>query len=148
MKLAVHAPGRLVVRTTPVADPGDLLARLPHPTALAWVREGDGLVGWGEAARLELPGGHDRFAAADAWLREMFGSAEVDDPLGRPGTGPVAFGSFGFDPKSADSVLIVPRFVLGRRDGRAWVTTIGDPADGAPAGAPFGGLVPPVAPAP
>ncbi|MEV5569777.1 isochorismate synthase [Spirillospora sp. NPDC052269] len=131
MKLAVHAPGRLVVRTVPVADPGDLLSRLPHPTALAWVREGDGLVGWGETARLELPGGHDRFAAADAWLRETFGSAEVEDPLRLPGTGPVAFGSFGFDPKSADSVLIVPRYVLGRRDGHAWVTTIGDPADDA-----------------
>ncbi|WP_026416547.1 isochorismate synthase [Actinomadura oligospora] len=129
MKLAVHAPGRLVVRTVPVADPGDLLSRLPHPTALAWVRHGDGLVGWGETARLELPGGHDRFAAADTWLQEMFGSAEVEDPLRLPGTGPVAFGSFGFDPKSADSVLIVPRYVLGRRDGHAWVTTIGDPAD-------------------
>ncbi|MFC4907327.1 isochorismate synthase [Actinomadura gamaensis] len=146
MKLAVHAPGRLVVRTTPVADPGDLLSRLPHPTALAWVRHGDGLVGWGETARLELPGGHDRFAAADAWLREMFDPAEVDDPLRLPGTGPVAFGSFGFDPKSADSVLIVPRYVLGRRDGRAWVTTIGDPAEDGPF-PPLAGL-PPVAAAP
>lgn len=136
MKLAVHAPGRLVVRTAPVADPGDLLSRLPHPTALAWVRHGDGLVGWGETARLELPAGPGRFEAADAWLREMFGSAEVDDPLRLPGTGPVAFGSFGFDPRSADSVLIVPRFVLGRRDGHAWVTTIGDPADG-PLDSPF-----------
>ncbi|MFC5185623.1 isochorismate synthase [Actinomadura harenae] len=132
MKLAVHAPGRLEVRTVPVADPGDLLSRLPHPTALAWVRHGDGLVGWGETARLELPGGHDRFAAADAWLAETFGSAEVEDPLRLPGTGPVAFGSFGFDPKSADSVLIVPRYVLGRRDGHAWVTTIGDPHDDSP----------------
>ncbi|MCP2343073.1 isochorismate synthase [Actinomadura rupiterrae] len=147
MKLAVHAPGRLVVRTAPVADPGDLLARLPHPTALAWVRHGDGLVGWGETARLELPGGHDRFAAADAWLQEVFGGAEVDDPLRLPGTGPVAFGSFGFDPKSADSVLIVPRYVLGRRDGRAWLTTIGDPSEPLPDDL-HGTLPPPTASAP
>ncbi|TDD62094.1 isochorismate synthase, partial [Actinomadura darangshiensis] len=49
MKLAVTAPDRLAVRTVPVPDPGDLLARLPHPSALAWIRHGEGIVGWGEA---------------------------------------------------------------------------------------------------
>ncbi|WP_067472108.1 isochorismate synthase [Actinomadura hibisca] len=129
MKLAVTVPDRLVVRTTPVADPGDLVARLPHPAALAWIRHGEGIVGWGEAARLRLPGGEDRFAAADRWLRELFGAASVDDPVQVPGSGPVAFGSFGFDPKSPDSVLIVPRWVVGRRDGVAWLTTVGADAD-------------------
>ncbi|MFI0352031.1 isochorismate synthase MenF [Actinomadura sp. 9N407] len=125
MNLAVSAPDRLVVRTVHIPDPGDLLARLPHPTALAWIRHGEGIVGWGEAARLDLPGGEDRFAAAGHWLRELFGSASIDDPVQVPGSGPVAFGGFGFDPKSPDSVLIVPRWTLGRRDGRAWLTTIG-----------------------
>ncbi|MFC6884423.1 isochorismate synthase [Actinomadura yumaensis] len=127
MKLAVTAPDRLVVRTVRVADPGDLISRLPHPSALAWVRHGEGLVGWGEAARLHVPGGAGRFAAADRWLRELFGSARIDDPVGVPGSGPVAFGGFGFDPKSPDSVLIVPRRILGRRDGQAWLTTVGEP---------------------
>ncbi|MGI5169739.1 isochorismate synthase [Spirillospora sp. CA-253888] len=129
MKLAATVPDQLVVRTVPVADPGDLIARLPHPAALAWIRHGEGIVGWGEAARLHLPGGEDRFAAADRWLRELFGAAAVDDPVQVPGSGPVAFGSFGFDPKSPDSVLIVPRWVVGRRDGTAWLTTIGEDAD-------------------
>lgn len=129
MKLAVTAPERLAVRTVPVPDPGDLISRLPHPTALAWIRHGEGIAGWGEAARIPVPGGADRFAAAAALLRELFAAADVDDPVDVPGTGPVAFGSFGFDPESPDSTLIVPRRILGRRDGTAWLTTIGDDAE-------------------
>ncbi|XRQ15025.1 isochorismate synthase [Actinomadura welshii] len=129
MKLAVTAPERLSVRTVPVPDPGDLIARLPHPSALAWIRHGEGIVGWGEAARIPLPGGTDRFTAAAAQLRDLFAGAAVDDPVAVPGSGPVAFGSFGFDPKSPDSALIIPRRVLGRRNGTAWLTTIGDDTD-------------------
>jgi len=40
-------PDRLVVRTVPVDDPGDLIARLPHPGSVSWIRRGEGLVGWG-----------------------------------------------------------------------------------------------------
>ncbi|GLW66382.1 isochorismate synthase [Actinomadura rubrobrunea] len=126
MKLAVTAPDRLDVRTVEIDDPGDLISRLPHSSALAWVRHGEGLVGWGEAARLTVPAGPGRFAAVQGLLDELFGSARVDDPLGVPGSGPVAFGSFAFDPASGDSVVIVPRHVVGRRGGRAWLTTIGD----------------------
>ncbi|WP_433232456.1 isochorismate synthase [Actinomadura formosensis] len=129
MKLAVTAPDRLTVRTVPVPDPGDLIARLPHPSALAWIRHGEGIVGWGEAARLTLPGGDDRFTAATRLLTDLFGAADVDDPVAVPGSGPVAFGAFGFDPKSPDSTLIIPRRILGRRDGTAWLTTIGDDTD-------------------
>ncbi|TDB83097.1 isochorismate synthase, partial [Actinomadura sp. 7K534] len=123
MKLAVTAPDRLSVRTVPVPDPGDLIARLPHPSALAWIHRGEGIAGWGEAARIHLPGGPGRFTAAARLLREMFAAAAIDDPVGVPGTGPVAFGSFGFDPKSPDSTLIIPRRILGRRNGTAWLTT-------------------------
>ena len=119
-------PDRLVVRTVPVDDPGDLLARLPDPRPLAWVRGGDGLVGWGEAARISLPAGPDRFTAGEKWLTELFDGAEVADEVGLPGCGPVAFGSFTFDPASDGSVLVVPGSVLGRRGGQAWLTTIGD----------------------
>jgi menaquinone-specific isochorismate synthase len=42
------------VRTVAVDDPGPLLDLLPADGALAWVREGEGLVGWGEAARLDV----------------------------------------------------------------------------------------------
>ena len=114
----------LAVATERLADPGDLLAQLPSPAASAWIHQGDGLVGWGEAARLTLPSGVDRFAAGEKWLAELFEAAIVTDEVGVPGTGPVAFGSFTFDPASDGSVLIVPSVILGRRSGTAWRTTI------------------------
>src|SRR5947207_13874710 len=96
----VVAPLR--VRTHPVDDaasaavpgePSDLLGRLPAEGALAWVRGGEGFVGWGEAARVELTG-PDRFTAAEQWWSGLLAGLDVDDPLGLPGTGPVAFASF------------------------------------------------------
>jgi menaquinone-specific isochorismate synthase len=118
-------PDRLVVRTVPVDDPGDLIERLPDSRPLAWVRGGDGLVGWGEVARVSLPAGEDRFTAGEKWLTELFDGAEVTDEVGLPGCGPVAFGSFTFDPTSDGSVLVVPGWVLGRSGNSAWLTTIG-----------------------
>ena len=124
-----RTPDRLVVRTVPVSDPGDLIGRLPDARALAWIRRGDGLVGWGTAARITLPAGPDRFVTGEKWLREIFDGAQVTDEVSLPGAGPVAFGSFTFDPASDGSVLIVPQVVLGRRDGRAWLTTMASAAD-------------------
>jgi menaquinone-specific isochorismate synthase len=112
------------VQTVPVTDPGDLLASLRDPGALAWVRRGDGLVGWGEAATIILPAGPDRFAVAERSLRGLFDAAETEDDVGLPGCGPVAFGSFTFDAARGGSVLVLPRTVLGRRAGTAWMTTI------------------------
>ncbi|ACZ86961.1 conserved hypothetical protein [Streptosporangium roseum DSM 43021] len=116
----------LVVRTTLVGDPGDLLARLPAAAPYAWIRHGEGMVAWGEAARVAVPPGPRRFEWARDWLSETFGEAHVDDDVGVPGSGPVAFGSFTFDPDAQGSVLVVPRVVLARRDGRAWLTTLGE----------------------
>jgi menaquinone-specific isochorismate synthase len=123
------APERLVVRTVPVADPGSLVSRLPEPAAVAWIRHGEGLVGWGEAARITLPAGEDRFTAGEKWLRELLDRATIEDQVAMPGSGPVAFGSFTFDPTCDGSVLVVPSAVLGRRSGQAWLTMIGDPAE-------------------
>ena len=109
-----------------MTDWGDLLARLPHSGSVAWVRRGDGLAGWGEAARISIPAGEDRFTAGEKWLTEFFEGADVTDEVGLPGCGPVAFGSFTFDPTSDGSVLVVPSVVIGRGAGRSWLTTIGD----------------------
>ncbi|MDR0345458.1 MAG: isochorismate synthase [Nocardiopsaceae bacterium] len=126
-------PGGLAVRTVPVPDPGELLPLLAEPAALAWLHRGEGLVGWGEAARVVLPAGVDRFAAGEKWLRAVFEAADIEDQVGLPGCGPVAFGSFTFDPVSEGSVVVIPRAVAGRRDGQAWLTTIGE-EPGPPAG--------------
>ncbi|MGI8308694.1 isochorismate synthase [Saccharopolyspora hattusasensis] len=92
---------------------------------LSWVRDGSGLVGWGCAARLDVSG-RDRFSQADAWWRELCHQFEVEDSVGLPGCGPVAFASLAFADEPGDSVLIVPEVVIGQRDGVRWITTIGD----------------------
>ena len=117
------------VTTTAIDDPVDLLGHVPEPGGMAWIRSGEGLVGWGEAARFELTDGDKRFAQASEELTSWLRSCDVRDEVGVPGTGPVAMAAFTFDPRSAGSVLILPRVVLGRRDGVAWRTVVGDPAD-------------------
>jgi len=124
-----HLQDGLTVRTVSLADPSDLLSGLPDSSVAAWIHQGDGLVGWGEAARLTIPAGEDRFVTGEKWLAELFDAARVTDEVKVAGTGPVAFGSFTFDPASDGSVLIVPSVITGRRAGVAWQTTIS--ADGA-----------------
>ncbi|MEV5892596.1 isochorismate synthase [Nonomuraea fuscirosea] len=126
MSVALGTTRPLPVRTTLVGDPGDLLASLPRTAPYAWIRNGEGLVGWGEAARVTVPPGPGRFAWARRWLATVLGEAHVDDAVRAPGSGAVAFGSFTFDEDAHGSVLVVPRAVLARRDGHAWLTTIGD----------------------
>jgi menaquinone-specific isochorismate synthase len=123
----------LVARTVPLPDPGPLLDLLPARSALAWVRRGEGLVGWGEAMRVSTSG-PDRFTSAQrAWARVVSRSI-VRDEVRLPGTGAVAFGSFAFSPGSAaGGVLIVPEVLVGHRGGTWWLTTIGG-----------GGVLPPI----
>ncbi|MBU6244846.1 MAG: isochorismate synthase [Actinomycetales bacterium] len=117
-----------VIRTRPIADPHTLLERLPAEDPVAWVRNGEGLVGWGVAARLEVRG-PERFSRAHRWWTQWCEQAEVDDTVAMPGTGPVAFGSFAFDPESGTSVVVVPKVIIGRKAGQAWITTIGTETD-------------------
>lgn len=71
-------------------------------------------------------------AAADDWWRRLITDLRHDvaapaSVLELPGCGPVAFGSFCFDPATTRrrSTLIVPEVIIGRRDGQAWITTVG-----------------------
>ena len=101
-----------------------LVDLLPPGSPFAWVRGGEGLVGWGEAARLVMSG-PDRFDQAVRWWRALNLDAVVSDDVRLPGTGPVVFGSFAFADGPTSSVLVLPRVVIGRRDGRTWLTSIG-----------------------
>lgn len=93
-----------------------------HP--LVALRRGDGIVGIGEAVRLQFSG-PDRLADALRAWREVAEMAEVADSVHRPGSGLVAFGTFAFaDGSSAASVLIVPTIIVGRHDGVSWVTRV------------------------
>jgi menaquinone-specific isochorismate synthase len=136
---------RLVVRTVPIPDPGEtFLDQVPEPAVVAWVRQSAGLAGWGEAARVTLPAGADRFTAAEKWIREVTDGADIEDGVRRRGSGLVAFGTFTFDDASDGSVLIVPRAILGRDGtGNAWLTTITPEGERPWAAGPFGPPVPP-----
>ncbi len=115
----------------PYADPG---------RPLLFLRRSDGIVGLGEALRLEFSGATRLQDAAAAW-REVAASARVDDEVQVRGSGLVAFGAFAFDDASArSSVLIVPRVVVGRRDGVGWITRVNgadDPVAASPLGAEY-----------
>lgn len=105
-------------------DDFQLLSHLPE-NPLAFIRGGDGIVGWGVALRLEssLPAG--RVADLAAKWRTLVESSTVTDDVQLPGTGLVAFGTFAFsDQSNSSSVLIVPEVILGSRDGRVWLTTV------------------------
>ena len=120
----------LVARTIAL-DPAEvdvLVDLLPPETPLTWVRRGDGLVGWGETAVLRTTGA-TRFADADKWWSELVARTEVDDAVGEPGTGLVCFGSFAFADEPGDSVLVVPRIVVGRRGETVWLTLVGEVGD-------------------
>jgi menaquinone-specific isochorismate synthase len=113
----------LVVRTVEVDDLGPLLDLLPREDALAWVRRGEGLVGWGVVAAIHTKGA-GRFADARAWWKALTRDAVVRDEVEQPGTGLVSFGSFAFADEPGESVLTVPEVVVGRRGSTTWVTTI------------------------
>ncbi len=97
-----------------------------------------GLVGIGEAVRLEFTG-PTRFADAAAAWQAVADAATIVDPLGRTGSGLVAFGSFAFsDHSSRTSVLIVPSVIIGRDHDRSWITTVNGAAAKLPPLVPFG----------
>ena len=117
----------LRLHSTRLADSHNfsLIDHLPESPS-AFVRNGDGLVGWGEAARLTARGPRRMQDLAAAW-RELVADTKVVDDVQVPGSGLVAFGSFAFaDDSEAESVLVIPKILLGTRDGVRWVTRIDD----------------------
>ncbi|HEY0949159.1 isochorismate synthase [Nocardioides sp.] len=116
-----------------------LLDLLPADRPVTWLRRGDGLVGWGAAAEVRTQG-DTRFADAAKWWSETVARATVRDEVGEPGTGLVSFGTFAFADEPGDSILVVPRIVVGRRGQTAWLTTVGEVA------APIGPVPPATAP--
>ncbi|MCY7401688.1 MAG: isochorismate synthase [Nocardioides sp.] len=135
----------MTARTVPVDLAGTtLLDLIPESDPVTWLRRGEGLVGWGVAARLDTSG-PTRFSDAVKWWSETVARAEVDDRVNEPGSGLVSFGTFAFADEPGESVLIVPRVIVGRRGDRTWLTTISPSADtDVPALAPATPPPPPV----
>ena len=90
----------------------------------AWVRSGDGLVGFGEYKRFEV-NGEDRFLKAKNWWSEQLSEFSIKNNVLGSGTGPILFSSFSFDPNDL-SVLIIPEVVLGHKNGKSWITWVGN----------------------
>jgi len=116
---------QLIATTRPLNADLDLLSLLPDGENLCWVRRGEGLVGWGVAARLQVRG-VERFSRSQRWWAELVETMSIDDSVSVPGTGPIAFASYAFDTQDA-SEIIVPAVLVGQRSGQAWLTTIHAP---------------------
>ena len=99
------------------------IPELGDESMTTWVRGGDGLVGFG-IYKSHVVKGAQRFSLARQWWREQINSLDIHNNLHGTGTGPVLFTSFSFDP-SEDSLLIIPRVVIGQRNGKSWITWIG-----------------------
>ena len=92
----------------------------------SWVRGGDGLVGFGIHKRHTVSG-PDRFTEARKWWRNSINEFDIRNNLHGTGTGPILFSSFSFD-STEESQLIIPKVVIGQRNGKSWITWIGDQA--------------------
>ncbi len=116
---------QLQLRTVALADDaGFAIAEHLPEDASAFIRNGQGLVGYGEAVRLTARGPRRMQELAEAW-RALVATTVVEDQVQQTGSGLVAFGTFSFaDDSSAESVLVVPRVLLGVRDGQRWVTSV------------------------
>lgn len=116
---------RMRATTAAIDDPGPLERFLPESgPCSAFIRRGEGFVALGEVARFET----DRLEAADVWWDEISGQIDHDtEMLGEHGTGPIAVGTFTFDPDRSEerSVLTVPEVIIGRRAGLTWMTKLG-----------------------
>ena len=90
----------------------------------SWVRGGDGIVGIGVHKR-HVVTGPNRFIQAQKWWRDFINELDIRNNLHGTGTGPILFSSFSFDP-TEESQLIIPKVVIGQRNGKSWITWIGD----------------------
>lgn len=116
-------PSLIPVTTTHLGEHLPLLDLLPDSNPLAWVRGGEGLVGWGIHATATVSGPH-RFDDARHWWQKQLEGFAVTNSVHGNGTGPVLFTSFSFSPDDI-SVLVVPKVIVGMRGGKSWITWVG-----------------------
>lgn len=117
-------PSLIPVTSARLGEHLPLLELLTDDAPVSWVRGGDGLVGWGIYATTVVKGAN-RFADARTWWHQQLEKFAIADSVHLSGTGPVLFTSFSFDPDE-DSVLVIPKILVGMRNGSSWITWIGD----------------------
>ena len=112
------------VTTSRIGEHLPLLDLLNTDSPLSWVRNGEGLVGWGVHATTTVSG-KDRFEKARQWWHHQLETFAVDNSVHGSGTGPVLFTSFSFD-RNEESVLVIPKVIVGQKGSQSWITWIGD----------------------
>jgi menaquinone-specific isochorismate synthase len=114
------------VTTTRIGEHLPLLDLLNSESPVSWVRNGEGLVGWGVHATTKVSG-RNRFEDAREWWHRQLETFSVANSVHGSGTGPVLFTSFSFD-RNEESVLVIPRVIVGQRGSQSWITWVGDSA--------------------
>ena len=111
----------LVARTRRLDHDVDLLA-FAGDDGFVFEKGRVGVAGRGEALAVDWPAGDPSVAAAS--VTAVLAAIGVDDAVGAPGTGAVAFGALPFAP-GGPARLVVPEVIAGRaEDGTRWVTTV------------------------
>ena len=109
----------LVARTITVGDVQNLLALLPAQGGFSWVTGApgaqSGLIGWGEVARAEFVGA-ERFSRAQRWWASWCENVRDSQPI--------AFASFAFASTEETSSVVIPQFVVKRKDGVTTLTVV------------------------
>lgn len=122
MTLKVHS--RLITARELGLVEGYGFADLLGSNSSAFLYEHQGLIGWGEAKRLEATG-PNRILELDRLWREVVAGADITDEVNLSGSGLISFGSIAFSEHSGSkSVLVIPQVVVGKRDGILWITTV------------------------
>ncbi|MEI6041198.1 MAG: isochorismate synthase [Actinomycetes bacterium] len=94
-----------------------------HELSTSWLRDGDGLIGFGEW-RTTSVFGPNRFSDARTWWHQQLANLSIQNSVHGSGTGPLLFTSFAFD-ESQESRLVIPEVVIGQKSGKSWITWIG-----------------------
>ncbi len=139
-------PDELVATTRPLDYEPDLIALGTSPGGVLWTCDLGALAGTGVALRITRRGpGTDGLAvpetaplrdATHSWdatpegetsrggeVAANLAAIETDDPLGIPGSGPVAFAALPFAP-DAPGTLVIPRRIIAHRQDRFWETVV------------------------
>ena len=94
------------------------------PISASWIRGADGFIAFGRY-KTHVVQGKKRFSDASAWWQKELSHLEIKNNVHGVGTGPILFTSFAFS-QDEPSLLTIPEIVVGQKNGKSWITWIGD----------------------
>ena len=94
------------------------------PLTASWIKNSEGFVAFGIYKSHEVRG-KKRFQEASLWWKNELSQLEIHNNVHGSGTGPILFTSFSYD-EIEPSLLVIPQVVIVVRNGKSWITWIGD----------------------